>query len=330
MPPYGWAQTALGPLALERYQLDISRLSDAMRIARRLSTDLRSGSTDVGLEEGQVEGDGPDGAGGQAKAGPAACGCGRKMRMAPTVLAQGPVLCGLCGQDFSTERTAGHRTEPELAASVDDRFIDRRRGAPEAEHASGPALGPGDPTHDAIRRSGLNHLTRLAVEVGGVALIAELGAWREAQRQGDSRPILVTTDAERRQANDAARALLKIEGELSGNPMIVAGREVLIGELVMVGEHEAHLLDLDARELPPTGVLGTVVDSDRADGVLEVDFAIAGRHRLDATSPAAAALDYAYAERVAFVGAPLLDLRTLPELDRADAVELAAVPELSW
>ena len=70
--------------------------------------------------------------------------------------------------------------------------------------------------------------------------------------------------------------------------------------------------------------------ADAGSGTEKADFAIAGRHRLEATSPAAAALDYAYAERVAFVGAPLLDLRTLPELDYAVAVELAAVPELSW
>jgi hypothetical protein len=335
MPPYGWAETALGPSASEAYEADIARIGDAMRIARRLSADVRIGETGADQGTPQAEGEGPTTGDGSAKPGPAACACGRKMRMAPSVLAQGPVVCGLCGQEFSTERRADRPNEPDLAGSagtptVDHRFLDRRRAALEAERPSGPAHGHGKSSLDAIRRSGLDHLTALAAKAGGVALIAELGAWKEAQRHGDPRPILATTDEELRAANDAARALLKIEGALSGDPMVVAGREVLIGDLLIIGEHDGPLFDLDGSEFPPPGVLGTVVEIDRADGVLEVDFAIAGRHRLDATSPAADALDYAYAERVAFVGAPLLDLRTLPELDRAHAVELVAVPELSW
>ena len=129
MPPYGWAQTALGPPTLERYESDISRLGHAMRVARRLSADVRIGEVGSDQEKGQVEGDGQAPGEGPAKAGPAACGCGRKMRMAPSILAQGPVLCGLCGHEFSTERRTDRPSEPELAGSlgaptVDDRFLD--------------------------------------------------------------------------------------------------------------------------------------------------------------------------------------------------------------
>lgn len=335
MPPYGWAQTALGASATATYEANIARIGDAMRIARRLSADVRIGEKDNGQGSTQADGEGPTTGDGPTKPGPAACACGRRMRMAPSVLAQGPVLCGLCGQEFSTERRADRPNEPDLAGSagaptVDDRFLDRRGAPLEADGASGRADGIGESSRDTIRRSGLDHLTGLAAKVGGVALVAELGAWREAQRHGDPRPILVTTDEELQAANDAARALLKVEGVLSGDPMVVASREVLIGDLVIIGEHDRPLLDLDGFELPPPGVLGTVVGVDAATDVFEVDFAIAGRHRLDASSPAAAALDYGYAERATFVGAPLVDLRTLPEPGRATTVDFIAVPDLSW
>ncbi len=32
------------------------------------------------------------------------CGCGRKIRVSPTVLAAGPITCGMCGVDFAPER----------------------------------------------------------------------------------------------------------------------------------------------------------------------------------------------------------------------------------
>ena len=41
--------------------------------------------------------------------GPARCGCGRRMRMAPSVLAQGPVICGLCHEPFATGPRAATR-----------------------------------------------------------------------------------------------------------------------------------------------------------------------------------------------------------------------------
>jgi len=34
---------------------------------------------------------------------PCVCECGRKIRVAPTVLAAGPITCGVCGTDFAPD-----------------------------------------------------------------------------------------------------------------------------------------------------------------------------------------------------------------------------------
>jgi hypothetical protein len=144
MPPYGLATTDLTPAALERYDTTVSRLGDAMRIARQLRAGLR-----VGAEGGEIEGTlggpggGREGGDRQGRGGPvaASCGCGRKMRMAPSVLVAGPVLCGLCGTDFSTgaeRRRPGNEARPSdgtreergaAEAVVDRSFLTRRQAA---------------------------------------------------------------------------------------------------------------------------------------------------------------------------------------------------------
>lgn len=102
-PPHGWAHTALRPETTERFASAIAHLGQAMRIARRLQAGARGGAEaegegDTSKEEGQAEGRER-----RARNGPAQCGCGRRMRMAPSVLAAGPVLCGLCGTEFESQ-----------------------------------------------------------------------------------------------------------------------------------------------------------------------------------------------------------------------------------
>lgn len=115
MPPYGLAATDLTPSVLDRYGPTIEGLGDAMRIARQLRAGLRVGA-DGGEIGGTIDGTktgGKDTGDGQPKAGAkaTACGCGRKMRMAPSTLAAGPVVCGLCGNEFKSgaERAPGQR-----------------------------------------------------------------------------------------------------------------------------------------------------------------------------------------------------------------------------
>jgi hypothetical protein len=107
LDPYGWARTVLTPATAEDYAGVIAGIGAEMRLARGLPA-----ARGVGLEGGRIEGVGVGGAeagggrpggSGQAKRPAAECGCdpGRKLRMAPSVLARGPVICGLCGSDFA-------------------------------------------------------------------------------------------------------------------------------------------------------------------------------------------------------------------------------------
>lgn len=315
MAPYGWAQTELGPEALAAYESDIAAIGEAMRIARRIGGNVRLGGADDAAGVGGGAGDGTAGSEGERgpTSGPAMCGCGRRMRMAPSVLAQGPVLCGLCGQEFATERTVEQSVSPH-PSQVDPTQV-----------TTAPAPSELSNAEQAIRT-----LTSLASTVDGAVLLAEVGAWREAHRSGEPRAIEVATVDELADANGAARALLKLDGELSRAPIEVDGRELLIGDLVMVGEHHMTLVDLDGVELPPPGVFGTVIGADSDAGSFIVDFPIAGTNRFDVRSPAATALEYGYAEVVGRVGAPLIDLRTLPDAVPPDRPELSLVPELTW
>ena len=149
MAPYGLARTTLSPLSEDRYAGAIARLGDAMRIARQLE------GRAVGQSEGQGEGQEVD----ESSAGAertrsrtsalAQCPCGRKLRMAPTVLAAGPVLCGLCEAEFAGEP---RRTQEQTEAAdgvVDHSFLARRRAAVAAQ---GEDSGPIERAIDALER----------------------------------------------------------------------------------------------------------------------------------------------------------------------------------
>lgn len=315
MPPYGWAQTDLGPDALAAYEGDIAAIGEAMRIARRIGGNVRLSGAEETAGVGGGAGDGTAGSEGERSptSGPAMCGCGRRMRMAPTVLAEGPVLCGLCGQEFATEQTIEQSVSPP-PSQVDSARVTTARA----------------PSELSIAEQAIRTLTSLAATVEGAFLLAEVGAWREAHRSGEPRAIEVATAEELVRANGAARALLKLVGDLTGAPIEVDGRELLVGDLVMVGEDHMPLVDLDGLELPPAGVLGKVTRTEPDVGIFIVDFPIAGTNRLDVRSPAAAALEYGYAEVVGRVGAPLIDLRTLPDAVPPDRPVLSLVPEMTW
>ena len=119
-PPFGWASTALTEQATERYRSEIASIGDALRIARRLNT-----ATTIGVE-GTTGGE-TTSENGERETGsknpPAQCGCGRKMRMAPATLAAGPVICGLCNEQFTTTPHRQQRADQHQEAVLDDPLI---------------------------------------------------------------------------------------------------------------------------------------------------------------------------------------------------------------
>lgn len=117
MDPYGWARTTLRPETIEKYAGSIATIGEHLRIARAIPRRALTGI------EGRDGGDGTAGVAGEGQEGqtrktPAVeCGCGRKMRMAASVLAKGPVVCGLCETEFALARRADRVAESTAAAS---------------------------------------------------------------------------------------------------------------------------------------------------------------------------------------------------------------------
>ena len=82
-PRIGWSPTAIPASTREEYAEVIDELGRVLRLHRAVEV-----------------------AGGKDKkpsAPPCVCECGRKIRVSPTVLAAGPITCGVCGTDFTPD-----------------------------------------------------------------------------------------------------------------------------------------------------------------------------------------------------------------------------------
>lgn len=242
--------------------------------------------------------------------------------MAPSVLAKGPVLCGLCGREFSTSR------------AVDDHVTSQR----EADTAHDPektpigssdASTPKSPERldlTAAQRAALAELVTLGTKSKGALLLTKVGAWYAARGGLTDEPLHGTSPEEVETANRAARAMLKLDGTLREPSATVAGRELAVGEIVTLRDSIDFLLDVDGGDLPPYTVFGTVEHVDAEHRELVVDFATAGRLTIPFDSPDAAALEYGYAEDAGASDEALLAGRTVsrPQVHRGLGANLGA------
>lgn len=161
MDPYGWAKTSLTPVSRERYGPTIDQIREHLRIARTLPANLRR--TGAEAEGGNETGTSNEREG-KAKNPAAQCGCGRKMRMADSVLAQGPVRCGLCETEFAKPHEA-ERQASAASPAPDDEFL--RRRATQTAGSEVDRVAEGKQHLDAIARA----LSRVASESGDAELI---------------------------------------------------------------------------------------------------------------------------------------------------------------
>jgi hypothetical protein len=315
--PYGWARTSVGPIARDRYDAEIIQLGDAMRIARRVAADVHVGGTDE-----RADSDGRGARQSRDDRQPAVtCGCGRRMRMAPSVLAQGPVFCGVCGQEFSTPRTIDDRASPRRDADIAHDPLGASVG--QFDSPLGEQLVQSD--LNTTQREGLSELVELGTRGEGALLLTEVGAWYAARGAGTQRPLLGTTSEEVEAANRAARAMLKLDGTLHGPSVSAAGHELVVGDLVTIRDSLEDLIDVDGNELPPFAVFGTIEHIEAHSGDIVIDFATAGRHTVGIDSLAAAALEYGYADYAATTHAATVDSSAVHHLaaPERDVVELA-------
>jgi hypothetical protein len=85
-PTLGWSPTTLPDRTAERY-------FDVLGALERALTMHRDGEPIV--------------PGRSRNSTACVCACGRRIRMAPSVLAVGPVICGLCGEQFLPQGQSG-------------------------------------------------------------------------------------------------------------------------------------------------------------------------------------------------------------------------------
>jgi len=84
-PRIGWSPTTLPEATRSEYAGTVAALGQALRLYR----------------SAEMTAAGPN----KPSAPPCVCGCGRKIRVSPTVLAAGPITCGVCGENFQPEDT---------------------------------------------------------------------------------------------------------------------------------------------------------------------------------------------------------------------------------
>jgi hypothetical protein len=364
MPPYGWARTELSAEAVERYREAIDSLGDAMRIARRVER-RHLGAEDAEVGGGPSAGDRQAGSGTETTpSGTARCGCGRRMRMAPSVLAAGPVVCGLCGNEFQLGRTASRSAGPVTDEqrqdhSVDQTFLVRRREALAAERAATsegplPRLGAflaaareaGYAAHPAV--VALAHRHQLLADAAGPEASAPTPELTPTQQAGLTDLVM----AGDKPGDWAVVSWYQALGTEHERPMVAgnlaeAGRRRNLARAMLKadGTLQRPAVEVAGREflagdrvvVGPSGigsldldagVPGSVEQVDPAGAWFEVDFPTAGHYRLTVDSPEATALTYGYAEIIH--GVEYLDLRTLdlrPPIE-AQPVPTVGLPEI--
>jgi len=119
--------------------------------------------------------------------------------------------------------------------------------------------------------------------------------WWADRCTGSASPMLAGTNAARRALNDRARALLKSEGILTGEPLVAHGREFLVGDEVVARRNDRSLRAPGRREFVKNSSVGRVVAIDHERGQVDVAFEHEGVVRIPTTYLSAGHLEHAYA-----------------------------------
>ncbi len=250
MPPYGWAKTELAPTTIEHYSSDIGRIGDEMRIARRMTRSSVERGGDAAGPDDPTVGEG-DGGGAPQRPKPAECGCGRKMRMAPSVFARGPVVCGLCRTEFTVNRSL----ELEPAAS------DRGKEFGQAAGPSSAVPVDQDELIDRLRR-------RLRTPEDAARLMT-VASWRGAPNQEPEGPIAARDFGDHSQLTQLARTVLALDGTLTRPAGARGDVPLLTGERIRTANQ------LDERfsdSFPEPGTPGRVTGVDLPTDRVTIDF----------------------------------------------------------
>ncbi|MFP5326003.1 MAG: MobF family relaxase [Acidimicrobiia bacterium] len=194
-------------------------------------------------------------------------------------------------------------------ASRDDptvvRLVENRRQREPAERLSIDEYRRGDVAGalDRYDRDGKVHRGDSAADTYA-ALVRD---WWADRCAGSASPMLAGTNAARRALNDRARALLKDEGVLTGEPLVVHGRELLVGDEVVARRNDRSLHAPGRAEFVKNGSVGRIVAIDHDRGEVAVAFDREGTVRVPHEYLAAGHLEHAYARTTYGVQGATLD-----------------------
>ncbi|MBI4940534.1 MAG: hypothetical protein HY830_07305 [Actinobacteria bacterium] len=106
VPVIGWSDTHVPTATKDEYATTVTALTAALTIHRRAEGAMPVTAPDDEAAGADTNtGNGSTGPNPSRNGAAARCGCGRRIRVTASVLALGPITCGLCGQPFSTSDT---------------------------------------------------------------------------------------------------------------------------------------------------------------------------------------------------------------------------------
>ncbi|MEZ5378240.1 MAG: MobF family relaxase [Acidimicrobiales bacterium] len=129
----------------------------------------------------------------------------------------------------------------------------------------------------------------------GESFDAMVADWYADRLDGRADPMIAGPNSTRRALNDRARVLLKANGELTGKPLVVAGREYLVGDQVVARRNDRRLRNAAGGEFVKNGSAGTVTNLHPKSGEVTVAFEREGTIRVPRTYLAAGRLEHGYA-----------------------------------
>ena len=129
----------------------------------------------------------------------------------------------------------------------------------------------------------------------GESFDAIVADWYAARLHEHVDPMIAGPNSTRRALNDRARALLKANGELSGEPLVIAGREFMVGDEVVARRNERRLRAAGGRESVKNGSTGTIIETDLDQYEVVVAFDREGTIRIPNAYLTAGRLEHGYA-----------------------------------
>ncbi len=129
----------------------------------------------------------------------------------------------------------------------------------------------------------------------GESLDAMVADWYADWLEGHADPMIAGPNSLRRALNDRARAVLKAEGHLHGDALVIGGREFMVGDEVVARRNDRRLRNVDTGEFVKNGSAGVVANLDRRAKRITVAFDHEGTITLPTAYLAAGRLEHAYA-----------------------------------